>query len=215
MTTLTTKLSYGHHALDGVMMDGQIWLKVGQIDAPLGFSDFRHVRRLFDRHRDEFSDQEARKLIVPTERGPQEMWMFSLRGAELLAMLARTPEGKKFRRWVLDILEGRRQRRAVQGELDLPGTHALPMEATRALEQARSLIEPDHPAFSAIGQMIEGRLPLADDPGLDRLVDQYEGAHKLQAEAQRHFSTIRRDAVRMGYTLEAVKRARRVRNGAV
>jgi hypothetical protein len=190
-------------------------MDVSQIDLPMGYAHPNQVTRLFNRHRDEFTDLEVQKVAQPTGHGPREMLLFSLRGCELLAMLARTPEGKKFRRWVLDILEGRRQRRAVQGELDLPGTHMLPMEATRALEQARALIEPDHPAHAAIGQMIEGRLPLADDPGLDRLVDQYEGAHKLQAEAQRHFSTIRRDAVRMGYTLEAVKRARRVRNGTV
>lgn len=215
MTTLTTKLSYGHRALEGMMMDGQIWLRVSQIDLPLGYSHTNQVTRLFNRNREEFTDQEVRLLQSQTPGGNQSTLLFSLRGCELLAMLARTPEGKKLRRWVLDILEGRRQRRAVQGELDLPGTHMLPMEATRALEQARSLIEPDHPAHAAIGQMIEGRLPLADDPGLDRLVDQYEGAHKLQAEAQRHFSTIRRDAARMWYTLEAVKRARRVRNGTV
>lgn len=215
MTTLTTKLSYGHHALDGVMMDGQIWLRGRQIDVPLGFSHPKHVRRLFNRHQDEFTDQEARLIAQSTASGVQETLLFSLRGCELLAMLARTPEGKKFRRWVLDVLEGRRQRRAVQGELALPGTHRLPMEATRALEQAQALIELEHPAYAAIGQMIAGKMPLADDPGLDRLVEQYEGAHKLQAEAQRYFSMIRQEAVRMGYTLEAVKRARRVRHGAV
>jgi prophage antirepressor-like protein len=212
MNSLTTKLSYGSHALEGVMMDGQIWLRGAQLGQPLGYHDHRKLLHLFGRYRDEFSELEARKIAMPTERGPQEMWMFSLRGSELLALLARTQEGKKFRRWVLDVLEGRRQRRALQGELALPGTHILPMEAVRALEQARDLIEAEHPAHAAIGQMIDGKMPLADDPGLDRLVEQYDGAHKLQAEAQRFFSTIRREAQRMGYTLEAVKRARRMRH---
>jgi prophage antirepressor-like protein len=32
--------------------------------------------------------------------------IFSLRGAYLLGMLARTPKAEAFRRWVLDVLEG-------------------------------------------------------------------------------------------------------------
>lgn len=211
MNTVTTKLTYGHHALEGLMEDGQIWLRGDQIAPPLGYSDERSLRLLFKRNQEEFTSQEARLIVHHTAGGPQEKWHFSLRGAELLAMLSRTPEGKKFRRWVLDVLEGRRQKRAVQGELALPGTHKLPMEAMLALEQAQSLIEPTHPAHAAITQMISGEMPLAADPVLDRLVDRYDGAHKLQSEAQRFFNQIRAEATRSGYTLEAVKRARRLR----
>ncbi|GHK74011.1 hypothetical protein ECZU12_54220 [Escherichia coli] len=42
---------------------------------------------------------------VTTPRGMQESRVFSLRGAHLIAMFARTPVAKEFRRWVLDILD--------------------------------------------------------------------------------------------------------------
>ena len=39
----------------------------------------------------------------------REVRIFSLRGAQLLAIFARTPPAKRFRRWVLDVLEGKAQ----------------------------------------------------------------------------------------------------------
>lgn len=44
-------------------------------------------------------------VTLPTEGGPQETRIFSLRGCHLLAMFARTPVAKAFRRWVLDVLD--------------------------------------------------------------------------------------------------------------
>ena len=44
-------------------------------------------------------------VTLPTEGGPQETRIFSLRGCHLLAMFARTPVAKAFRRWVLDVIE--------------------------------------------------------------------------------------------------------------
>jgi hypothetical protein len=42
---------------------------------------------------------------LPTGGGEQETRIFSLRGAHLLGMFARTPIAADFRRWVLDILD--------------------------------------------------------------------------------------------------------------
>lgn len=44
-------------------------------------------------------------VTLPTEGGPQETRIFTLRGCHLLAMLARTPVAKEFRRWCLDVIE--------------------------------------------------------------------------------------------------------------
>lgn len=44
-------------------------------------------------------------VTLPTEGGPQETRIFSLRGCHPLAMFARTPVAKAFRRWVLDVIE--------------------------------------------------------------------------------------------------------------
>ncbi len=42
---------------------------------------------------------------MTTPSGKQDSRVFSLRGAHLIAMFARTPKAKEFRRWVLDILD--------------------------------------------------------------------------------------------------------------
>lgn len=44
-------------------------------------------------------------ITLASEGGPQETRIFSLRGCHLLAMFARTPVAKAFRRWVLDVIE--------------------------------------------------------------------------------------------------------------
>lgn len=45
-------------------------------------------------------------IDLPTKGGIQQVRIFSLRGAHLLAMFARTKVAKEFRHWVLDVLEG-------------------------------------------------------------------------------------------------------------
>lgn len=46
---------------------------------------------------------------LPTERGEQEVRIFSPRGCYALAMFSRTKVAKAFRRWVLDVLESIRK----------------------------------------------------------------------------------------------------------
>ena len=106
-TMITLALNYGVMRLDGIQMDGQTWLRVGQIDRPLGYSHTDQVLRLHNRHKDEFTADETRVIIEQTAGGPQQVRVFSLRGARLLAILARTEPAARFRRWILDLLEGK------------------------------------------------------------------------------------------------------------
>jgi len=105
-TTTVTLIYRGTH-LEGLRMEGEIWLRVSQIDLPLGFTHSNQVTRLFNRHADEFTSDETRLIVEQTAGGPQQVRVFSLRGARLLAMLARTEPAARFRRWILDLLEGR------------------------------------------------------------------------------------------------------------
>jgi prophage antirepressor-like protein len=68
------------------------------------------VSRIYDRNPDEFTS--AMTLTVNlTVKGfgnggsEKEVRIFSLRGAHLIAMFARTALAKAFRKWVLDILD--------------------------------------------------------------------------------------------------------------
>jgi prophage antirepressor-like protein len=100
-------LHYDRTRLDAIQRDGQLWLRVTQIVAPLGFAREQGLHNIINRHGDEFSSDETMLIVEQTSGGPQQVRVFSLRGIRLLAMLARTEPAARFRRWVLDLLEGR------------------------------------------------------------------------------------------------------------
>lgn len=92
---------------------GQTWLTGVQIAQALGYSREDKVGRLHQRHAHEFTDEMTAVVELPSHsprsgghgRG-YRVRIFSLRGAYLLGMLARTPKAEAFRSWVLDVLEG-------------------------------------------------------------------------------------------------------------
>lgn len=126
--TTTIALHYGSTRLDGVQMDGQMWLRGGQIAPPLGLSDERQVRKIFERHRDEFTADETALITEQTAGGPQQVRVFSLRGCRMLCFFAKTEPAARFRRWVLDLLEGK-----------APVPHAAP-DALARLPDARAVL---------------------------------------------------------------------------
>ncbi|MCL6745128.1 Bro-N domain-containing protein [Kosakonia sp. R1.Fl] len=85
-------------------LDG-IWLTANQIGCALEYADEKAVQRIYSRHSDEFTDQMSRVVKVTTPYGEQMTRVFSLRGAHLVAMFARTAIAKEFRHWVLNILD--------------------------------------------------------------------------------------------------------------
>ena len=108
-------MRYAHHLIQGWEIDGDIWLGVGQIDRPLGYSHPDQVLRLYNRRKDEFGTAETTMIDVQTTGGVQKVRVFSLRGARLLALLADTAPSKQFRRWLLDVLDGKAPTRRVPG----------------------------------------------------------------------------------------------------
>lgn len=86
--------------------DGQPWLRVSQIGRALGYANpDAHMTRLYQKHAAEFTDSMTAVVKLKTAGGEQEVRIFSLRGAHLLGMFARTEKAGEFRRWVLDILD--------------------------------------------------------------------------------------------------------------
>ena len=63
------------------------------------------VMKIYDRNADEFTAEMTALIEMPTAGGIQKVRIFSLRGAHLIAMFARTKVAKDFRKWVLDILD--------------------------------------------------------------------------------------------------------------
>jgi prophage antirepressor-like protein len=85
--------------------NGQPWLTAAQIGAALDYADEKAVQRIYTRHSDEFTDAMTGVVKLTTPSGKQEVRIFSLRGAHLIAMFSRTAVAKEFRRWVLDVLD--------------------------------------------------------------------------------------------------------------
>lgn len=99
-----------------ITRNNQPWIRSPQIGEALGYGRKRgnqfdyslaHIAicNLYARHADEFTDEMTAVVKLPTEGGEQDVRIFSLRGCHLLAMFARTPVAKAFRKWVLDVLD--------------------------------------------------------------------------------------------------------------
>ncbi len=98
-------LTFRNTQFDITDCNGQPWLKSSQIAEALGYADASSINRIYARNSDEFTDQMTGSVKLTDPNGAlQETRIFSLRGAHLLAMFARTEVAKEFRRWVLDVL---------------------------------------------------------------------------------------------------------------
>lgn len=102
MTTLT----FQNTNLSAINQNNQIWLTLTEIGRGLGYSDpFQSVKKIYDRHADEFTPCMTALIEIQTAGGMQKVRVFSLRGTHLIAMFSHTKVAKDFRRWVLDILD--------------------------------------------------------------------------------------------------------------
>ena len=101
-------ISFNEVQFDVVDIHNVPWLRANQIGSALEYSDAENsIRNLFNRNADEFTEEMTQVLDLPTAGGVQPVRVFSPRGCYLLGMLARTDKAKDFRKWVLDVLEGR------------------------------------------------------------------------------------------------------------
>lgn len=91
----------------------RLWIRAAELARALGFAREDKVTQIYQRHADEFTSDMTQLIenAVEPQNGvqgnlaPGRCRIFSLRGCHLLAMFARTPVAKAFRRWVLDVLD--------------------------------------------------------------------------------------------------------------
>ncbi|WP_374757582.1 P22AR C-terminal domain-containing protein, partial [Yersinia canariae] len=105
-----SELNFHGTALIPVADVNGIWLTSADVAKALGYKSTKSISNLFAQYEDEFS-QGMTMVIESVTNGingssrRMKVRVFSLRGAHLIAMFARTPVAKEFRRWVLDILD--------------------------------------------------------------------------------------------------------------
>lgn len=83
-----------------------VWLTSSDLAKALEYSNSRAVTMIYNKYADEFTSGMTQVLELSTSGNyRKKVRVFSLRGAHLIAMFARTDVAKEFRRWVLDILD--------------------------------------------------------------------------------------------------------------
>lgn len=107
--TPSVTLTFQNQPLDLLEFDNDQWIRGHQIGGALGYSPDRVsdlISKLYARNEAEFTEHMTRVIELPTAGGVQQVRVFTLRGAHLLGMLARTEVAAAFRRWILDVLDG-------------------------------------------------------------------------------------------------------------
>lgn len=85
---------------------GSVWFTSADLAAALKYKSTKSITNLFNQNNDEFSEGMTQVIeSVTSGNYRKKVRVFSLRGAHLIAMFARTEVAKEFRRWVLDILD--------------------------------------------------------------------------------------------------------------
>lgn len=181
MTTLQP-LVFDDTVFSVVDRDGQPWLRGPEIATALGYERADAIARIHKRNADEFT-QEMTDTVNLTVSGnlQSSTRIFSLRGAYLLGMFASTPPAKRFRRWVLDVLEGKaRPARAAQPAAqqgDLFGG-AVPL-AFDELTLLRQLHATQTRLVQLLEEQIKGRRRTRPQP---LTVDEIKLARSLKAQ---------------------------------
>ncbi|QLB44428.1 P22AR C-terminal domain-containing protein [Mannheimia pernigra] len=102
MTTLT----FQNTTLSVQTRNNQTFLTASDLGTALQYSHpIQNITKIFERNADEFTPEMTALIEMQTNGGKQQVRIFSLRGAHLIAMFARTKVAKEFRKWVLDILD--------------------------------------------------------------------------------------------------------------
>ncbi|MCT8526085.1 P22AR C-terminal domain-containing protein [Glaesserella parasuis] len=102
MTTLT----FQNTTLSVINKNNHTFLTASDLGTALEYADpTKAIVKIYDRNADEFTAEMTALIELQTAGGKQQVRVFSLRGAHLIAMFARTKVAKEFRKWVLDILD--------------------------------------------------------------------------------------------------------------
>jgi len=146
-------------------LDG-VWLTASQIGFALDYADDKAVQRIYTRHADEFTEQMTGVVKVTTPYGEQMTRASTLRGAHLIAMFARTPVAKEFRRWVLDILDR-------EVDVNMP-IQSAPSERERHAYNVDALAYHYEYMYQAWKTQIEPALRAIESPLAGRLCDRFQ-----------------------------------------
>ena len=119
---MSQALCFNEFTFSPVTRDNQPWFKSSELARALGYSSEKAVANIYRRNEDEFSNDMSVVINSSTTGIAVMPRISSLRGCHLLAMFARTPVAKAFRKWVLDVIERYGDRVPVDAQTPPTGT---------------------------------------------------------------------------------------------
>jgi prophage antirepressor-like protein len=103
---MSNQLAFKDHILETITHNNKIWFTAKTLATALKYSRGDKITGIYNRNKTEFSQGMTENLKLRVSGNYiKTVRLFSLRGAHLIAMFARTPVAEEFRRWVLDILD--------------------------------------------------------------------------------------------------------------
>lgn len=101
-------LTFNDVTLSPISHQNNLWIRAVELAHALGYAQENSVSRIYRSNSDEFTLDMTQVIEIfdgANSALSTKARIFSLRGCHLVAMFARTPVAKAFRRWVLDVLD--------------------------------------------------------------------------------------------------------------
>ena len=153
---MTTALTFNDVTLSPITYQNSPWIRSVELARALGYSSEKSVSNIYNRNQDEFSNDMSVVINLSTTDNPAPSRIFSLRGCHLVAMFARTPVAKAFRRWVLDVLD------KLDAEQHAASPSPIPDDFTGTLSITPSTTEDRKPLRALVGSWAQvSGLPFA------------------------------------------------------
>lgn len=181
---IVAKPEYNFHGVDltPVAQQQGVWFSSADLAAALQYKSAKSITNLYNQNADEFTNGMTQVIeSVTSGNYRKKVRVFSLRGAHLIAMFARTPVAKEFRRWVLDILDS-------EVATHMPEA-STPSDREKHAYHVEALFTHYEVMYEAWKNQIEPALRAIESPLAGRLCDRF-------ADGKIFMNFVKRDAAK-------------------
>ena len=105
---MSQSLCFNDFTFSPLTRENQPWFRSSELARALGYKREDQIAKIYRNNSDEFTENMTQLVEILDNADlafPVKLRIFSLRGCYALAMFARTPVAKAFRRWCLDVIE--------------------------------------------------------------------------------------------------------------
>lgn len=156
---MTQALTFNDVTLSPISHQNNLWIRAVELAHALGYAQENSVSRIYRSNSDEFTPDMTQVIEIfdgADSALSTKARIFSLRGCHLVAMFARTPVAKAFRRWVLDVLD------KLDAEQHAASSSPTPDDFTGTLSITPSTTEDRKPLRALVGSWAQvSGLPFA------------------------------------------------------